>query len=134
MTELNPKIKYWVDLSDYDLETAEAMLKTKRYLYVGFMCHQVIEKILKSYFVFVTNTLPPYTHNLRFLAKESNLFDMLSEKQNTFLEQIEPLNIEARYPEYKEKLLKYLTNERCQEIITSTKEFQQWIKQRQLTK
>ena len=30
------KKNYWVELSDYDLETA--MLQTKRYLYVGFMC------------------------------------------------------------------------------------------------
>jgi hypothetical protein len=38
------KIKYWIDLSDYDLETAEAMFQSKRFLYVGFMCHQTIEK------------------------------------------------------------------------------------------
>ena len=38
------KVAYWIELSDYDLETAKAMLDTKRFLYVGFMCHQVIEK------------------------------------------------------------------------------------------
>lgn len=27
-------------MSDNDLETANAMLATSRYLYVGFMCHQ----------------------------------------------------------------------------------------------
>ncbi|MDR0845826.1 MAG: HEPN domain-containing protein [Tannerella sp.] len=37
------KVKYWVDLADYDIETADSMLREKRYLYVGFMCHQVIE-------------------------------------------------------------------------------------------
>jgi hypothetical protein len=31
------KIQYWINLSDYDMETADAMLLTKRYLYVGFM-------------------------------------------------------------------------------------------------
>lgn len=36
-------VAYWLDLADYDLETAEAMHKTKRWLYVAFMCHQVIE-------------------------------------------------------------------------------------------
>jgi len=36
------QITYWIELSDYDLETASAMLQTQRYLYVGFMCHQVI--------------------------------------------------------------------------------------------
>ena len=46
---MEEKIKYWTDLSDYDLETAEALFLTKRYLYVGFMCHQTIEKIFKAY-------------------------------------------------------------------------------------
>ncbi|HMT12966.1 MAG TPA: HEPN domain-containing protein, partial [Ignavibacteria bacterium] len=44
------KIKYWTELSDYDIESARVMLEGKRYLYVGFMCHQAIEKILKAYF------------------------------------------------------------------------------------
>ena len=56
-------IEYWKELAEYDLETAKAMLKTKRYLYVGFMCHQVIEKIFKGYFVSRKNE----TH---FLSKE----------------------------------------------------------------
>lgn len=29
----------WLKLAEYDLDTAEAMHETKRYLYVGFMCH-----------------------------------------------------------------------------------------------
>jgi HEPN domain-containing protein len=48
---MESKIKYWIDISDYDLETAEAMLQSKRYLYVGFMCHQTIEKAFKAYFI-----------------------------------------------------------------------------------
>ena len=44
----NHKVTYWVEMSDYDLETASAMLTTGRYLYVGFMCHQANEKILKA--------------------------------------------------------------------------------------
>ena len=46
---MNDKVTYWIEMSDYDLETADAMLATDRYLYVGFMCHQTIEKILKAY-------------------------------------------------------------------------------------
>ena len=42
------KINYWLDLADYDLETAKAMLNSGRFLYVGFMCHQTIEKALKA--------------------------------------------------------------------------------------
>ncbi len=45
------KAAYWLDAAEYDLQTAKAMLETKRYLYVGFMCHQTIEKALKGVFV-----------------------------------------------------------------------------------
>ena len=45
---MDGKVTYWIEMSDYDLETADAMLLTGRYLYVGFMCHQTIEKILYS--------------------------------------------------------------------------------------
>lgn len=41
---MEDRVRYWMDMSEYDIETAEAMLETKRYLYVGFMCHQTIEK------------------------------------------------------------------------------------------
>ncbi len=44
LPSMDDKVKYWLELSDYDLGTALAMLNSKRYLYVGFMCHQTIEK------------------------------------------------------------------------------------------
>jgi len=46
---MNKSAKYWLDLSEYDFETAQAMLQSKRFLYVGFMCHQSIEKSLKPF-------------------------------------------------------------------------------------
>jgi len=51
-----------------------------------------------------------------------------SEEQKDFIDQIEPLNIEARYPSRKDRLLKSLTEEKCNEIISKTKELQSWIK------
>lgn len=120
-------IKYWTDLSNYDLETANAMLITKRFLYVGFMAHQTIEKILKAYFVKLRNEVPFYTHNLLLLAEETELQNELSEKQMELLEELIPLNIEARYPKYKEELLRSLTQEKCELILKETKELQKWI-------
>lgn len=128
--EIDEKIKYWLELSDYDLETAEAMQKTKRFLYVGFMCHLVIEKILKALYVLTKKSTPPYTHNLTILAKDSDIFPELSDAQKDFLELLNPLNIEARYPSYKDKLQKTLSKEKCSEILTQTKEFQQWIRKK----
>ena len=125
---MQDRIKYWIELSDYDLETANAMLKTKRYLYVGFMCHQVIEKILKAVYSKQKNEIPPYTHNLSFLAKTTNLLNGMSEEQIVFLDMLEPLNIDSRYPEYKQEINRYFDENMCFSIFQKTKELQSWIK------
>ncbi len=125
---LKQKINYWIDLAEYDLETAKTMLKGKRYLYVGFMCHQTIEKSLKAYFVFSKAKIPPYTHSLARISEQSEMMNLLTESQKEFLDILEPLNIEARYSTYKENLLKTLTNERCKEIVQKTEELFLWIK------
>ena len=121
-------VKYWQELSDYDMETAKAMLKSKRYLYVGFMCHQAIEKIFKAYYSKLTSDIAPFTHNLSYLAKKGGFQDHFTEEQIDFIDELEPLNIEARYPAHKERLLKSLTHKRCDEIIAKSEQLQQWIK------
>ncbi|HPA56836.1 MAG TPA: HEPN domain-containing protein [bacterium] len=123
-------IEYWKELAEYDLDTAKAMLKTKRYLYVGFMCHQVIEKIFKGYFVSRKNETPQYTHNLLKLAKAGDFYDEFSNRQKDLIDYLEPLNIEARYPSYKEALLKELTKDRIEKILNETEELYEWIKEK----
>lgn len=127
---MDDKLKYWIDISDYDLETAEAMLKSKRYLYVGFMCHQTIEKIFKGYFTSIKSETAPFSHSLSYIAKKGDFYEFFTEEQKDFIDQIEPLNIEARYPSHKERLLKSLTKEKCKEILKGTRELQLWIKQK----
>lgn len=127
---MNEKIKYWVELSDYDFETAEAMLASGRYLYVGFMCHQTIEKIFKAYFYSRFNESPPYSHNLTLLSVKSGINDLLEDDSKDFIDLLEPLNIEARYPTHKKELLKSLTKTRCENILLKTNKLQKWVKER----
>lgn len=122
------KIEYWVELAKYDLDTAKAMLKSKRYLYVGFMCNQVVEKIVKAYYVMVEKRQPPYTHKLHRLAEDSKLYKTMSEKQKDFLDMVAPLNIEARYPERKKELFEVLDRKTCKNLVKETEEFVLWIK------
>lgn len=124
------KVKYWVELADYDFDTALAMLETKRFLYVGFMCHQVIEKMLKAYWSNVLEEPALKIHSLSRLAEKSGLDKEMSEEQTDFIDALEPLNIEARYPSYKERLMKTLTEERCKELVKQTDELRLWIKSR----
>lgn len=127
--DINEKIRYWLDIAEYDLETAKAMLSTKRYLYVGFMCHQVIEKLLKGYYWKILKEEPPYIHNLSVLAKRSNLYEIFTEEQKDFIDFLEPLNIRGRYPRDKDELLLFLTNEKSEKIINRTEDFYLWIRQ-----
>jgi HEPN domain-containing protein len=127
---MNRKVKYWIELSDYDLETAVAMYKSKRYLYVGFMCHQTIEKAFKAYFTKLKTETAPFSHSLSYIAKKGEFYNKFSDLQKDFIDQIEPLNIEARYPSHKERLLRSLSDSKCIEIIQETKKLQQWIKEK----
>lgn len=123
------KAAYWLDCADYDLQTAKAMLQTKRYLYVGFMCHQTIEKGLKA--VFATREPEaelPYIHSLVRLANLTKVSAEMSEAQFSLLDVLSPLNVEARYPLNKEKLLRSLSEVRCEELISKTEELLSWIK------
>jgi len=82
---IEDKVKYWITISQYDLDTAKAMLETKRYLYVGFMCHQAVEKILKALYCLEHNEDALYTHNLIFLIKSTSLTDEIDEIQKKFI-------------------------------------------------
>jgi len=124
------KVSYWIDLSNNDFIVAETLLKNQHNLYVGFMCHQAVEKIFKGYYAKVKNNTPPFKHDLEYLAQQSALYSLLSEEQVSFLEILNPLNIEARYPDYKNKISEYLTDERTQNIFEKTKELLLWTKEK----
>jgi len=127
---MSEKSEYWIEIAEYDIETAKAMLVSKRFLYVGFMCHQAIEKTIKAYYCSIKDEIPPFTHNLKSLAEQCDLILLISEEQLDFIEEILPMNIEARYPKHKEMLFKLLTPQKCKEIIQQTESLCQWIKQR----
>ena len=122
------KTAYWLDIADYDLDTAEAMHQTGRWLYVAFMCHQVIEKTLKAYWCATQDDEPPYVHNHRRLAEGCGLYEEMSGEQRRFLGMINNMNIEARYPDYKSGIARSLNEQTSRNIIDETKQMQQWIK------
>ena len=124
------KVAYWTDIANYDLDTAEAMYQTGRWLYVAFMCHQVIEKTLKAYWCATREDEPPYTHNHMRLAEGCGLYEQMCDEQRDFLDTITNYNIEARYPDDKDELTQTLTRQFCRQIIDETIQLQKWIKDR----
>jgi HEPN domain-containing protein len=121
------RINYWRELAEYDLSVAEVMLNNGKYLYVGFMCHLVVEKLLKAYHIKTMSIEAPRIHNLERLANISNVYSELSDEQKHLLEVLSPFNIESRYPSDKELLFRSLDDAICQKIFKLTKEFFLWI-------
>ena len=124
------QVNYWLDLADYDFETGRAMLASRRLLYVTFMCHQVIEKALKGVYVARRQAIAPKIHALVALAQKSGVYGEMTPAQQDFLEALDPMNIECRYPAEKDKLLAALTVTGCESMISETEEMLQWIKQK----
>lgn len=127
MVRLDEKTQYWLELAEYDLETARIMFKNGRFLYVGFMCHQVVEKALKAV---ITNqgSIPPFIHNLAKLAERAGLYQKLTDEQKDMLSALDPLNIQARYPEDKDRVFATLSLDRCKTTLSQAQEFYDWIK------
>jgi len=127
---MNDNVRYWLSVADYDVETARAMLDSGRLLYVGFMCHLTIEKALKAVIArdCADGEIPPKIHHLLKLADRAGLYKKMSLEQQNYLKQLNPMNIEARYPEYKEQIAAGLSNEICVEMLAGTEEMLCWIK------
>ena len=128
--EQSKKVKYWINIAEEDFSLATYLFAGEKFLYTGFMCHQAVEKSLKA--VIARNCgddeIPPKIHNLLVLADKAQIYTKISENQKVFISQLNPLNIEARYPEYKDEIAKTLSNQICKQIITETEELLCWIK------
>ena len=124
------KVEYWLELCEDDLKAAKAMHKTNNLLWTGFICHLVAEKALKAAIASVTSEVPPKSHDLLKLATKTIVCDDLPNDYKVLLGKLTPLQIEARYPEYKEKIAAILTEEYCGILLKETEEFLCWIKKK----
>ena len=126
------KVQYWLDLADADMGAACAMLKSGYRLHAGYMCHLTIEKALKAAITHFTDEVPPKIHQLVKLAAKAQIHERMTEQQQELLRELNPLNIEGRYPGYKEGLTQRLTNDKCKQLLQETEELLCWIKQQLL--
>jgi len=121
------RVDKWLDIVAEDLSVAEDLYKTGHWLYVGFMCHQVIEKTLKAYWCVCRDDDPPYLHDHKKIAQGCGLYNKMSEEQKNFIALIRDMNIEARYQESKDAVVRSLNRENTAEILETTKQLYTWI-------
>jgi HEPN domain-containing protein len=71
------KYAYWLQLAQYDLDTAKTMYAGGRWFYVAFMCQQALEKLCKGLYNFYIDDNVPKIHNIPFiLAKIEALLSL----------------------------------------------------------
>lgn len=116
----------WIERADYDLVTAEAMLKSARYLYVAFACQQTVEKYLKAVIQEGSDTMPPFIHNLSALLKITSV--SLTDNQNSFLMLLTQYYLNTRYVDVKQKLLETMNKEKASECLKKTQEIVKCLK------
>ncbi|MDR1088377.1 MAG: HEPN domain-containing protein [Coriobacteriales bacterium] len=125
---MRDKTAYWLDLCDDDVLTAKALLKSERLLPMGFFCHMITEKALKAVIAERTDEVPPRIHDLAKLANRAGIWESVSDEQKELFKKLTPLQIEARYPEYKERVAATLTKGFCKQLFSETEVFLCWIK------
>jgi HEPN domain-containing protein len=72
------------------------LFKSRRYLYVLFMCQQSLEKLLKAYVLARTQEFPPRIHNLVRLGELAAL--EFTSEQKALLERLSLYYLQSRYP------------------------------------
>jgi len=120
------RVKNWIKSSNYDIKTAEHMFMTGRYVYVLFMCHLAVEKLLKALYETVLDRIPPKTHNLILLSNAIKL--EYSDYQLKIVESLNDLSIVTRYPEDIEELIRAFKKERVADYFKQTKALLRWLK------
>ena len=123
------KYGYWLDIAQYDLETAKAMVTGGRWIYVAFMCQQAIEKIVKGLYILYVDDNVPRLHNINAILDrfEGKLPSVISEEKHNFFDRLSGYYINNRYPEYCSKLSSQINETQAREILSQTNKGFAWL-------
>jgi len=118
--------KNWIDTASYDLKTAEAMLISKRYIYVIFMCHLSIEKMIKAVISTEVKGLPPKSHSLLFLAQKASI--QFSDELQEFIELLDNVSVVTRYPEDLKEMSREFNKKKAEEVFSTSRRIIKWLR------
>jgi HEPN domain-containing protein len=125
---MNNATKNWIASSNYDMQTAKAMFETGRYLYVVFICHLAMEKMLKALLSQkYPQDIPPKIHNLITLAQKAGIKP--PDNLKDFFLRIDNVSVVTRYPEDMRALAKDFNKESAKLILSETRKILKWLKQ-----
>jgi HEPN domain-containing protein len=120
-----PSHEKWIERSQYDLETADALLAAGRHIYVVFMCQQALEKAFKAVLAFRGLEVPPI-HNLRRLAEAGGFLRELQRDELRRLDFLSQFYLNARYKEDIQELSRQVGEDTAREFVWWAREKFTW--------
>jgi HEPN domain-containing protein len=129
MMNAQEKYEYWLVIAQYDLDTANAMLSSRRWLYVVFMCQQAVEKLVKGLYTLYVSDDVPKTHNITHLFREleDKLPESAADEYYDFFDDLHAFYINGRYTNFKKKLSVSVDEKRAKNVFEKTKEVFAWL-------
>ena len=125
LTLMSKQTEEWFKQAEYDLGTAEAMLRARRYIYAVFMCHLCLEKALKGLLT-KREVIPPKSHDLVFLLEM--IPNDIPDQYMEFLEMLNEVSVPTRYPEELDRLVAQYPHKRTIEVVKQSKEVFGWLR------
>lgn len=119
---IQKQIVYWSEGAKEDLDTASILLEKGKNKEALFFAHLSLEKALKALVVKATSDVPPYSHDLIFLAKKAGL--TLSSNEAQFLSMVNEYVTAGRYPDPEKH---GPSRQRTEEIVNQTSEVMKWL-------
>ena len=116
----------WLERMTYDIDTADAMYTTGRYIYTIFMCQQAIEKSFKALMAFKGMEVVPI-HNLRRLAEIAGVVGEISPADLRKIDFLSQYYLNARYKEDIEELSLQITADTAKIYLSFSKEKIKWL-------
>ena len=126
---MDEKYTYWLELADYDLETANAMFETGRWYYVVFTCQQAIEKLCKGLYTLYLDDNVPKIHNIKTIVSrfKDKLPSAICEDTLRFFDTLSAQYVTYRYPDFEMKPGNQTDKNDACLILEKTREIFQWL-------
>jgi len=116
---------YWLQSARADYEAMRVMYANKQYHWALFIGHLLIEKVLKAIFVMGSDQPLPKIHDLSRLLELCDI--EIDEELREKLDVITTFNINARYPDYKNRFYQTCTAEYTTQQVKHIEEIYAWL-------
>ena len=123
------KFEFWFEYAQNDLDTAEAMFKSGRWMYVYITCQQALEKLVKGLYLLYVDDNIPRLHDIAviFGKYSDKLKKQIEDEYLSLFDKLYNFYLRSRYPDYSKILSYQTTKKNSSSVLTKTKEAYKWL-------